>query len=530
MHGRRAIGTGAARVPGAKAPAKRTALLVTAALLVLCAALGLGLLLGPGVAGEEDGFALDHSPKALFVTPGEAADHHDLPPYEVTLRTSGDVSDEDVRAVFDLTPFKGDRIRVGALPPNCSHRNWVITCTLPPGTGNAREVRSLVPFHVGSTRAVRPGEQARIEAEFSAPGADTLRTSTTVVFARYVGEVSLQAPGGYVAPGTEAPLRLSFGNERTGGGFDYPRGVTLHLKSEPVDQAESRPALTFPARHSNCRYNRTDAPTEALCDFPGPMPRDTGYELASPVAVAVAGGSTGGRIVADILPTGYEFAPSPLPADAPRGTGDPLTVRPAEAPEATRGDRAGAVVINTPLAAKGFDLSPGRLAITGEVGEVVELMLPLPYEGGDEPPRAGATQAGRPQKLTIPEGFSYVPYRPEEGQTDASYCAPPVGRISHCPANAEVYGTIVRLRIDRKVEGATSRLELTDVPESDRDAANNSRPVEVTVYGQVTPEPPPGLLAGPVSWVAGGVALLGAAGLLRRRARRDSGNAPSNAT
>ncbi|MEU8890257.1 hypothetical protein [Streptomyces sp. NPDC048442] len=502
----------------------RTVPLLSGAFLALCTVLALVLV--PGAGGQPDGFVLDRPPQALFVTSGAPEEYHDLPPYEVTVRTSGDVSDEDVRAVFDMTPLKGDRI--GALPPNCSHQNWVITCTLPPGTGNAREVRSLVPFHVASSgeasKGVDPGERVQIKAEFSAPGAETLRSSTTVVFASFVGEVSLREPAGEIAPGTEAPLGLSFGNEHTGGSFDYPQGVTLHLKAEPVDPGEPRPALTFPARHSNCRYNTTEAPTEILCDFPGPMPPDTGYELVSPVAVAVAPGSRGGRIVADIIPTGHEFAPSPLPADAPRGTGDPLKVKPAEAPAASRGRWAKSVLMTTPLAQEGFDLAPSPLTITGEVGEMVELVIPLSYGSGDTPAlpseRPGQVIADWPQNLTIPEGFSYVPYRPEDGQTDSSYCPRPVGRVSSCPGSAEVYGTIVRLRIDKKVEGATSRLELTDVPEGDRVAANNSRPVEVVVHGQVTPQPPPGLLARPVSWAIGGAALLGVAGLLWRRSRR----------
>ncbi|MFD3515404.1 hypothetical protein [Streptomyces sp. NPDC058657] len=521
---------------------RRGALLLTATLLALASLAPPAGAGGAASATELDGFTLEQVPKALFVTPAEAEDYQDLPPYEVVVRTTGAASDHPVRAVFDLSTLDPEKTRVGVMSKSCSRKAMIITCTLPPSPGKTPEVRTLVPFHVGSKRPARPGERARIDAEFSARGATAVRTTTPVVFARYVGSVLAGEPLKNVPPGSTARMPLSFVNERTGGGFDYPDGITLHLRTTPVDPAEPRPALTLPL-HRNCRYDSLEAPTEALCDFPGPMPADTGYALTSPLAVAVAEGTRGGRITADIIPTGYEFAPSPLPAGAPRGTGDPLTARPVAAgtPSAIRAAST-SWQLTTPAADEGGDIEVSPLLIEGEVGENVKVWIPDPVRHGETSTGAWRLQGGarnehRRQHLTLPEGFSYVSDPLQFEQTDSAYCAPVKGRVLGCPAEIEAYGTVVWLHIDKKVEGATARLTLVDPPASDRVPANNSAPVEVRVHGEITPVPEaapaePGTLRRLAPWAAG-CALLLAAPLLwwllpRRKPRTHDDNDSDN--
>ncbi|GHA42742.1 hypothetical protein GCM10010329_77030 [Streptomyces spiroverticillatus] len=157
------------------------------------------------------------------------------------------------------------------------------------------------------------------------------------------------------------------------------------------------------------------------------------------------------------------------------------------------------------------------LTLRGEVGQVIEVEIPDPVvPGGPPAPTAyppGAEGGGvREQILTIPDGFSYVPYRPEDGQTDSGYCSPPVlprEDISRCPAFVEVYGTVVRLRIEKKIAGATGWLALADVPTE----ASHATPVDIRIPGPYVPS-----LGDSLRLAAGGSLL--AVGLLRRQHRR----------
>jgi hypothetical protein len=82
--------------------------------------------------------------------------------------------------------------------------------------------------------------------------------------------------------------------------------------------------------------------------------------------------------------------------------------------------------------------------------------------------------------VTLPAGVSLIEVEPQDHESDIPYChrgPRPDGPVA-CPGPAPA-GTVLRVRLDRRVDGARGSVSVRSDPAADPDRRNNTAPVTV---------------------------------------------------
>jgi hypothetical protein len=168
-----------------------------------------------------------------------------------------------------------------------------------------------------------------------------------------------------------------------------------------------------------------------------------------------------------------------LPASAPHGSGPPLRLRPVDGTtftgdDADRSERAIAGVLSFETTQKD-DVEAVGFTIKGRVGQVVEVTVPYPTGYGW--PGSGGRGT---MWVTLPEGVSLIEVPPQDHESDIPYCSrgPRKDGPVACPGPAPP-GTVLRVRLDKRVEGVHGSVTVRSDPSADPNQRNNTAPVTV---------------------------------------------------
>ncbi|MDF3297373.1 hypothetical protein [Streptomyces tropicalis] len=468
-----------------------------AALVVLAVVLAIVTSDGAGRHPDRAGAARPRTPypspaAAQVVTPAAASSG----PAVLTFRSAPNVSYLPRHGTFDRAPYAPDweldlaTSASGTGPPRspeltvdlsglagkaeidwvdkawaCSRSGLLVRCDLSRGTR-----WNFSPFSLRPAPGAVRGATARVTATLRAAGTPTVRHTTRVI----VGAPVLTARERYpdlagVRPGGRVGITPAFGNK---GDTGVRGGVSVVVTAE---------GAAFVKRYRNCRYGTVGQEPRAQCDFPGPLAAGAAFETDAPLSATAGADTRSGKLSYFVYRTTDVSTLSAVPATAPHGTGAALRLRPVDGgPLTDRGDPArsdradsfGVAFATTRV----HDVTAVGFTIKGRVGQVVDLTVPYP-EGDDW--GAGGSRSAT-MRVVLPPGLTLVEVGPGEHESDIPYCyANPSGDGSVlCPGPAAP-GTGLRVRVDRRVEGARGTVTVTSDPATDPDQADNTAPVTV---------------------------------------------------
>ncbi|MEU9104878.1 hypothetical protein AB0D54_10980 [Streptomyces xanthophaeus] len=325
--------------------------------------------------------------------------------------------------------------------------------------------------------------------------------------------------------GTPAPVTPGFVNTGTPAPGDV--WLSMSVADHHVGEYQSP---TLPAQFGNCFY-ASDG-NSAYCRFPGPLVAGQGYETDAPFQ-AVNGECcrVRGRYRYTLWADGSPDHPGESALRSRRkGSGPALGLRAVDAATLTGGSEA-TMEYQTldPAVHPGWLIPVRSLVLRGETGGYVELEIPFGIAS------EGFPSAPPTVRVELPEGTSPAPKKVGEHPSEETYCgtAEPSARTVDCHKGGD--RVILRLRIDRKAEGARGSISVA-VPPGDTDPADNVRPIELEVTGAAGPALPrpgepgrslPGALTAVVSASAGALLLVAWRLTARRRsARREAAPRP----
>ncbi|TJZ52054.1 hypothetical protein FCH28_19620 [Streptomyces piniterrae] len=289
----------------------------------------------------------------------------------------------------------------------------------------------------------------------------TVRHTTQLVVGAPILTVRQDAFLTEAKPGSELPLTPAFGNR---GDTDIDDDLIIVVKAEKA---------TLRGRYGNCRYDKATSATKAVCKISGPLPAGEAYETDGPITALTRKNARHGQIsygryrAHDVLPT------AELPPDsAPRGTGAPLGLRPVDGSggDFTALQHGEAETAHDVLEFSTTDVHDPQapeVTIKGKVGEVVaiDVLGKADYQGA--------------MRLTLPEGIS-LEGRREGEQSETLFCEYVEGEngLVECPS-AGITMPELRVRIDKRVEGAQGTISVAESDPKDPDEENNTAPIKV---------------------------------------------------
>ncbi|MDR6973535.1 hypothetical protein J2X68_000204 [Streptomyces sp. 3330] len=421
-------------------------------------------------------------------------------PVHVEASESGEPA-RNVRVVVDASGLEGVA-RLGDKEA-CTVRGAVYTCDY--GTLQNGDGESYTPLTLLGVDGVEPGDSGTVTYTATADNAPTITGSTRMT----VGGPTLSAPGqekgvSGLAPGESANVTARFANNTR---FPTGQGVALQ-----VDASEG---VTLTALHSNCFY-AGPAPTSAWCAFPTKAAAGAAYRTSAPLVYTV---TPPGALTGEVTYTWS--SPANRPADhTVRGAGSPLTL----VRTAARGfdDTQGRVAITTTVQA---DYRPVTATVRGRVGDTVKVRLGLEDLGpgriqGDE--ERGRFEVVPPEGTTVTsipftfedDGGTWACERP--GKPGGAFvCEIGYDRFYEVRHEGGTTAIDFHIRIDRQVPGAKGSIRTYNP--FDRTPANDLAVIPL----DASPAPPYRVLSGhPWAWIAGGLAVVGLAAAYRRRRRR----------
>ncbi|MFI1163194.1 hypothetical protein ACH4UM_06190 [Streptomyces sp. NPDC020801] len=396
-----------------------------------------------------------------------------VPDYDIALAASnaspggGSGAVGKVEVDLDLAAFEGKaEIRHVRKDYGCVRTGFHVRCA--PGDVRFGGFTEFVPFSLLPRPNSASGPAGVIRMTVRAANAPAVHHTTRLIVGMpylTLRQDNTKLTG--VRPGDAMRLTPAFGNK---GDTGVDGGISVVVRAQ---------SATLPLRYANCRYDKAVGATQAQCDFPGPLPAGAAYETDGPVTALADRTARSGLVQYSVWRTVDMSYLSRLPESAPRGTGAPLRLRPVDGgaftgDEADRSEVAsgGRLSFETTqvddVAAVGF-------TIKGKVGRTADLTVPYPKGDGWPGPGGRGTLW-----VTLPPGVSLVEVPPEEHESDIPYCYPSPkkdGTVA-CPGPAPA-GTGLRVRIDKRVEGARGSVRVTSDSALDPNQANNTAPVTV---------------------------------------------------
>ncbi|WP_158816222.1 hypothetical protein [Streptomyces bicolor] len=266
----------------------------------------------------------------------------------------------------------------------------------------------------------------------------------------------------------DAPVPLLTPAFKNNGPEAASRGVVVRVSVTNAQIDETAP------KHRNCYYS--DDYRTAFCEFADAVPVGGAFETTGPVTE---------RINARYheLEAAYTYAVWPLGSPPPhtpdyrahyrQGTGDALGLK---STTLSAGKRGGELRFRWKAYAGPADWSVSPITIRGRVGEEVEVDVPRPQ----------ATPEPAPERMRVqlPLGTRLVKLTQELAESKPS-------EVSYCSRDREdenIYCTnpnwnVLRVRIDRRVDGAEGRVTVPEPLNGDTKPANNSAPIKVEITG-----------------------------------------------
>ncbi|WP_407285063.1 hypothetical protein [Streptomyces sp. BP-8] len=367
---------------------------------------------------------------------------------------------KNVKVTFDLSALKGiatiDWVNKGY---GCKRSGDSMTCA--PGDINQGEGAEFTPFAVKVQPGAEKGPAGPLKITVTSANAPTVRHTTQLVVGAPVLTARQDKMLTEVKPDSELTLTPAFGNK---GDTDVDDELVIVVKTEKA---------TLRDRYGNCRYDKATSPTKAVCKFSGPLPAGKAYEADGPITALVGKSARHGQIsysvyrAHDVLSTAEM-----LPGSAPRGTGAPLGLRPVDGSGSEFTDSAHwkAEMASDVLefsTTEVHDPEASEVTIKGKVGQVVSVDV-LSADGYQ-----GAT------RLTLPEGVSLEGHR--EGEpSELTFCG--YGEDKNGPVECPAPGMtmpVLRVRIDKRVEGAQGTISVVASDPKDPDQENNTAPINV---------------------------------------------------
>ncbi|UQX01620.1 hypothetical protein [Streptomyces sp. RerS4] len=457
-----------------------------ARLVALATLLAAPAVVAPGASVMPPGPAAPDAPALRLWQPRTTFFVADATVFETSLRAPRRGALHGVVAEYDVSALAG-RVRLRDLAPGCAASPGRVRCVLRP----AGPDRDVLPFTMTAPGGGAGGYAGTVTARFTSPAFAPVTHTARVHLGRpdfrlrVHRRTTVPAIDGSTAP----PLTPAFVNT----GAPAPGPVVLRVSVHGSRLAPD---------HANCAYSPDGR--EAACTLPGPPLPGQAYETDAPLRAL---GAVRGEYAYAVTP--LDTAPGgsgTREATWTHGTGPALGLKPVGADTLDR-DRGygepGRMPFETDAAppARGFLATPPTLR--GRVGQ--EITIPLAY----------ATNV----RVDLPEGVSFRPPELHTHPSEETYCGTPGARTTGCGGDR----TYLRVRIDRRVEGAAGRI---------RGPAGLEEPLSVEYTGiAATPDDvlaadatPTRPRTGPLTWAA--LAATAAAGAattvmaLRRRTRR----------
>ncbi|NED37843.1 hypothetical protein G3I64_35985 [Streptomyces sp. SID8499] len=372
-----------------------------------------------------------------------------------------------VEADFDLTAFQG-RAEITSVQKGygCVRSGYRVHCAL--GSLKFGEGADFTPFSVRPKPGTAAGPAGTVRMTVRGADAPTVRHTTRVIS----GSPRLTARPDLdrlteVPPGGRMQLTPAFGNK---GDTAVEGGISVVVSAHGADLLP---------RYANCRYDKATGATRAQCDFPGALPAGAAYETDGALTAVADRSAKTGTVTYTVWRTADVSYLAALPASAPHGSGAPLRLRPVDGsafPDAGAepGERAVGGGLSFETTGKD-DVEAVGFTVKGRVGQVVEVTVPYPRGDG------WTDSFGRGTVwVTLPAGVSLIEVPPQDHESDIPYChrgPRPDGPVA-CPGPAAA-GTVLRVRLDRRVDGARGSVSVRSDPSADPDQRNNTAPVTV---------------------------------------------------
>ncbi|MFE6691249.1 hypothetical protein ACFVFQ_32865 [Streptomyces sp. NPDC057743] len=366
------------------------------------------------------------------------------------------LSARNIKVTVDLSAVKTATYHTMSAENGCKASGHLVTCTPKNiGTGDSA---NLLLFQMTSRASAVKGQAEPVKITVSSANAPTIHHTTQLVHGapRLTAPTETERTG--VQPGSALELRPAFGNQ---GQLDVDDDLNVVVRVN--GQA------TLRERYRNCRYDKAEAPTRAVCTFPGPLRAGAAYETAEPITAAIADTGRQGHFTYAVYRAQDTPASALLPASAPRGTAAPLALRPVDGAEFTGYSADQAVSGTIFRTTRTDDAQVNGFTLRGKVGKETSLDL-MDVDGYYE----GDTV------LTLPEGISVAGSREGDVSEDL-YCSylDRKNRKVLCPSPRTTQPTL-RFRIDKRVEGARGTISVQPDPvHADPDPSNNSAPIRV---------------------------------------------------
>jgi hypothetical protein len=428
------------------------------------------IALGTGAGAWADGtdqvtIRVMADPQTYFVP--SHGDTGYTPPFGVALAsgstdsTGGELDIKGATAAFDLSALNGVDVAVASGAQGCTLKDLVATCPL----GDFYQRTELAPVTLTARAGTPVGDAGALTMTVTAGNAATVTRTTQVIVGR---------PGFSVLPGVTGELTAgsagvapAFGNR---GDVAVTQGITLRINGSAPTTRE----------FGNCRYNSADRPTVAECDFTVTLAPGQAFRTDQQVTFTAPQNAPTLSIGYDVWPTGNppDWAGS-LPADAPRGTGGPLTL--TATGEAALVPGTGYSAHYTAPGGDKTDYAATPFTIEGKVGQTLDVQVPYPTDNRDD----GPVVVKDPQVVTMPAGTHVVVPGPDE-ESEAAYCTPVSGQTVSCRFGPDGFGQILRVHIDKKVAGASGTIEVVPPAGVDDNPANNTAPITLVVTGSGT--------------------------------------------
>ncbi|MFD3418255.1 hypothetical protein [Streptomyces decoyicus] len=227
------------------------------------------------------------------------------------------------------------------------------------------------------------------------------------------------------------------------------------------------------ADHSNCYYAKDRR--SVFCEFSSAVPVGAGYETAESLPHATGDYSpVMGSYTYSVWPLGDPPAHTEdYKAHYERGTGSALGLRPVAAGTLKGG---GELRFRTAGYVGRADWGIKGVTLRGRVGEYAEVDIPQPTRSSGPGPRR--------VRVELPEGTTLATPTPSERDgipSEVDFCRRDErdGNI-YC---SHVNWNTLRVRIDRRVEGAEGKLSVPEPPEGDTDPGNNTAPLTLEITG-----------------------------------------------
>ncbi|UKY51347.1 hypothetical protein [Streptomyces inhibens] len=228
-------------------------------------------------------------------------------------------------------------------------------------------------------------------------------------------------------------------------------------------------AFDTPGTPNNCYYAKHHR--TIFCEFPNAVPVGAGYETAKPLPEVFGHSLVRGAYTYSVWPLGDPPAHTEdYKAQYERGREPALGLEPVAVGTLKGGGELRFVSAGY---ADRADWGIKGITLRGRIGEYAVAAIPAP---------TGLAQRVR---VEVPQGTTFAPLTREEREglpSESDYCSRDQEDGNIYCSNANWFVTL-RVRIDRRVEGAEGRISVPEPANGDTNPSNNTAPIKLEITG-----------------------------------------------